>query len=117
MENSTLSNTYLKIEESTSRQTGATYYVNSKVKPSVGSKSPESIAEPKVVVWAIQATPLFVASCNGHFQIVQYLVEKGANISARTSSEADSKFDGLSPLYEAVCDFRSQNSKAEQVIY
>ncbi len=92
-------------------QTGATYYVNSKVKPS-GSKSPESSTEPnKVVVCAIQATPLFVASCNGHFQIVQYLVEKGANISARTSSEADPKFNGLTPLYGAVCDFRSQQPK------
>ncbi len=37
--------------------------------------------------WKIQeATPLFVASFHGHYQIVHYLLEKGADVSAKTSN-------------------------------
>jgi len=50
------------------------------------------------------ATPLFVAACNGHINIVRYLVEKGADVSAKTSSKTVLKFDGLTPLHGAVMD-------------
>jgi len=50
------------------------------------------------------ATPLFVAACNGHIDIVRYLVEKGANVSAQTSSKTVPKFVGLTPHHGAVMD-------------
>jgi len=48
------------------------------------------------------ATALFVAAFNGHINVVRYLIEKGANLSAKTSSEKHLYYDGLSPLYGAV---------------
>jgi len=50
------------------------------------------------------ATPLFVAACKGHIDIVRYLVEKGADVSSKTSSEANQKFNGLTPLHGAVLE-------------
>lgn len=56
----------------------------------------------------IRATPLFVAACHGQYEIVRYLVENGADVSARISSEDDPfKFSGWTPLYGAFCDLRS----------
>jgi len=49
-------------------------------------------------------TPLFVASCKGHISIVRYLVGKGADVSAETSSKTVPKHDGLTPLHGAVMD-------------
>jgi len=50
------------------------------------------------------ATPLFVAAHHGHIQIVRYLLDKGADVSAKTSNQAFLEYDGLSPLYGAVWD-------------
>ncbi len=47
-------------------------------------------------------TPLFVAASNGHTKIVRYLIEKGADVSARTHSVERKCFDGLTPLYGVV---------------
>jgi len=58
-----------------------------------------------------EATPLFVAALYGHDQIVRYLLEKGANVSVKTShNHRSSEHDGLTPLYAAVCD-RQYNSR------
>jgi len=47
----------------------------------------------------IQATPLFVAACHGQHEIVRYLVENRADVSARISSEDDPiKFSSWTPL-------------------
>jgi len=51
-----------------------------------------------------RATALFVAASNGHTKIVRYLIEKGANVYARTRSIDKKCYDGLTPLYGTVCD-------------
>jgi len=61
-----------------------------------------------------RATSLFVAASNGHSRIVRYLVEKGADVSARTHSMDRKCYDGLTPLYGAVCDLRFRD---KNVIY
>ena len=43
--------------------------------------------------------PLHLASQKGHLEIVTYLVEKGAKLN---NPEFERRFDGLSPLHEAV---------------
>lgn len=48
-----------------------------------------------------KASPLFVAASACYLDIVRYLVGKGAVVSAKTSDETDSFFNGLSPLYGA----------------
>jgi len=52
------------------------------------------------------ATPLFVAAFNVHNQIVRYLLDKGADVSVKTSHKDGflNDFDGLTPLYGAVSD-------------
>jgi len=52
------------------------------------------------------ATPLFVAAFNGHNQIVSYLLEKGADVSVKTSNKDVflDDFDGVTPLYGADSD-------------
>jgi len=48
------------------------------------------------------ASPLFVAACNGHLDIVRYLVEKGADVNATTKKSKTSHSDaGLTPLHGA----------------
>ena len=50
-----------------------------------------------------RATPLFVASIKGHIAIVRYLIEKGADVSVKTSDVIDEKdYDGLTPLYASL---------------
>ena len=51
-----------------------------------------------------KAAPLFVAAANGHADVVYYLVEKGANVSAKTSDQDDPLYDGLTPLYGTGSD-------------
>jgi len=57
------------------------------------------------------ATPLFVAASHGNDNIVRYLLEKGAHVSAKISLKSD-KNDGLTPLYEAVNHFYSPSSES-----
>jgi len=59
------------------------------------------------------AAPLFVAASNGHTKIVRYLIEKGADISAKTRSvkkrsvdECKDYSDGLTPLHGVVYKLR-----------
>jgi len=47
------------------------------------------------------ATPLFVAALNGHDPVVRYLIEKGAEISAKTAL-SNGMFSGMTPLYGAL---------------
>lgn len=48
------------------------------------------------------ASPLFVAACNGHLDIVRYLVENGADVNAITVKSTTSHADGgLTPLHGA----------------
>lgn len=43
------------------------------------------------------ATPLFVAALNDHVESVRYLLNKGADVSAKTTT-GNLEFDGLTPL-------------------
>lgn len=52
----------------------------------------------------IGATPLIVAVCNGHEPITRYLIEKGADISAKTADVNPQDYAGLTPLYAALMD-------------
>ncbi len=49
-------------------------------------------------------TPLFVAAFQGRSKIVRYLLDKGADVNAKTSNEAEPKYDGLTPLNGAVSE-------------
>jgi len=64
-----------------------------------------------------KASALFVAASACKLDIVRYLVGRGAIVSAKTSDEADSYFDGLTPLYGAFLDCRTprrrEQSRAE----
>jgi len=51
-----------------------------------------------------KASPLFVAASMGHLGIVRYLVDHGADVSAKTSNETNADYDRLSPLYGAVLE-------------
>jgi len=62
-----------------------------------------------------KATPLFVAATMGHIEVVRYLVEAGADVSAKSSSKYDiyksssdqpKSFRGLTPLYGVVVGSR-----------
>jgi len=52
-----------------------------------------------------KASPLFVAASMGHLNSVRYLVDHGADVSAKTGNEANADYDALSPLYGAVSDY------------
>jgi len=58
--------------------------------------------EPDVTISG--ARPLFVAALYGHVEIVRYLLSKGADVSAKTSTGDSPEFDGLTPLEGAVKD-------------
>ena len=51
-----------------------------------------------------KASPLFVVASMGHLGIVRYLVDHGADVSAKTSNETNADYDRLSPLYGAVLE-------------
>jgi len=57
------------------------------------------------------ATPLFVAAFQGHSKIVRYLLERGANVTAKTSDEAQPEYDGLTPLNGAVSEYWTPNHR------
>ncbi len=73
-----------------------------------------------------EATPLFVAACYGFDKIVRYLLDKGADVSAKTSNVSGSSPDsygfdydyhGLTPLYAATMSdqhFKSRRSLLQQ---
>ncbi len=48
---------------------------------------------------ALDASPLFVAAYQCHYEVVRYLVEKGANIFAETSEDGCLRLSGLTPFY------------------
>ncbi len=57
-----------------------------------------------------RATPLFVASIKGHIAIVRYLIEKGADVSIKTSDVIDEKvYDGLTPLYASLWEIHDNS--------
>jgi len=59
-----------------------------------------------------EATPLFVAAFHGYDQIVRYLLERGANVSVKTSNKKKiSQLDGWTPLYAAVFDRQFNSSR------
>ena len=58
----------------------------------------------RVKVAILGATPLIVASLKGRIDIVQFLISKGADLSARTSAKEDRRYDGLDPLHAALID-------------
>jgi len=58
----------------------------------------ESRLKPKIS----GARPLFIAALHGHVEIVRYLLSKGANVSAKISTENNPEFDGLTPLEGAL---------------
>ncbi len=62
---------------------------------------------PDAVTKIDRATPLFVASTNGHLGIVRYLVGNGADILATTST-TNQRYDELTHLHGAVYDFNRQ---------
>jgi len=71
------------------KKTAATYYLN-----------PGSCQSSKKIE---SATPLFVAAFQGHSKVVQYLLEKGADVTVKTSNKANpAEYDGLTPLDGAV---------------
>ena len=49
-----------------------------------------------------EATPIFVAAFQGHSDIVQLLISKGADISTVTSAQEHPEYDGLTPLIGAL---------------
>ncbi len=51
-------------------------------------------------IGVVGATPLFVAAIHGHASIVRYLLEIGADVSARTNGIGP--LTGLTPLYAAL---------------
>jgi len=59
----------------------------------------------------IKATPLFVASLQGHLEIVRYLVAKGADVSAKTSSMKYQYHKGLTPLHGAVYELSRSSTR------
>ena len=61
-----------------------------------------------------KVTPLFVAALHHHYDIVRYLVENGADVSARTSKNCGSSFGGLTPLHAAFI-LGHQNATSEQL--
>jgi len=63
----------------------------------------------RIKVAILGATPLIVASLKGRIDIVQFLISKGADLSARTSVKEDRRidlrrYDGLDPLHAALID-------------
>jgi len=56
--------------------------------------------EPDVTISG--ARPLFVAAFHGHVEIVRYLLSKGADVTAKISTENNPEFDGLTPLEGAL---------------
>lgn len=65
-----------------------------------------------------RATPLIAASFRYHAHVVRYLVEKGADVSAKTAidpynEEHQREYDGLTPLYGAFSADKIRNESVE----
>jgi len=57
---------------------------------------------PEFDLQALDASPLFVAAYQCHYEVVRYLVEKGANIFAETSEDGCLRLSGLTPFYASI---------------
>jgi len=66
------------------------------IKPMADLDEPEWMCE-----HFADASPLFVAACNGHLDIVRYLVEKEADVNATTKKSTNQADGGLTPLHGA----------------
>lgn len=65
-----------------------------------------------VVVVVVEATPLFIAASRGHGNIVNYLVDKGANVSTRaTLKSGDMPFD-CTPVHAGFRFFQQSENEA-----
>lgn len=60
------------------------------------------------------ASPLFVASFQNHSKIVSYLLEEGADVSARTENPRSARYDGLSPLYGAFVLYYGRHARSSK---
>jgi len=61
---------------------------------------------------SVKATPLFVAAFHGYNSIVRYLLERGAQVSVKTSNaNGYSELNGLTPLYGAVSNWHSDSRR------
>jgi len=52
--------------------------------------------------WIEEASPVFVASYDRHFRIVEYLIGKGADLSLKTSSLQKLFYHNMTPLLGAL---------------
>jgi len=63
--------------------------------------------------WKIQeASPIFVASYNRHFSVVEYLIRKGADLSLKTTSDCE-YYHHLTPLLGAIRTYYSDPFECE----
>lgn len=60
-------------------------------------------------------TPLFAAALNNNTEIVRYLVSKGADVSATTSTSNPGPFGGLTPLHGALLHGRLVHNRSDQI--
>jgi len=60
-----------------------------------------------------ETTPLFIAALYGYDKIVRYILEKGADVSVKTSNkEGSHEYDGLTPLYAAVSKWQCNSRRS-----
>jgi len=63
----------------------------------------------------MDVTPLFAASLNNRTEFVRYLIGKGANVSARSSTIKTGPFRGLTPLHGALLHGRLPDERLDQI--
>jgi len=60
-------------------------------------------------------TPLLAAALNNKIELVRYLIDKGADVSARTSTINRGPFSGLTPLHAALLHGRLVYNRSDQI--